>query len=847
MNSAQILIIDKVGLIGERLYKKLSKGFSVIFINSFKKIPTIPDNNYSHMIVIEDEGAGLEFLPKIITKAKNINAEFIFAQTLSSKSEKQVNKILNLYSSSKVVLYGDIFDSKLINRHESFKSAINKFIYQARKFQKIQIAGDGLDKTYPVFLEDVVDGLVDVVFGVNKNHNLFYLFPQHYTTELSLAHMIQKANPEISVDFVRHVSKKEAISIYPHGKYLLPDKYQLAKKIRSINIQNFINNGKNKISKDEPKKAMHLPLLALWILVLLILSPLLFTLLFSFLGLNTLYFAKGEIKKGNLVNAKSSANLSQTFFYIGKRASDILLIQGKLVGKENNISKIFLEDINLGHELSSSLFKVLDSESYFAKVFGGKSKNPKEDFVNARNNFKQAILEFERIRAEKKIPRPFIKEIENLDPLIRLFSSTSDILPNIFGLDGERTYLVLFQNNMELRPGGGLIDYYGLLKFDKGRIKDFSMNDVSDADKELRGHVEPPYAIRRHLPSAHWYLRDGNFDVNFVKAASSASNFIYAEKGEKVHGVIGLDISFIKNILRFTGPIYIPDYKKTVTDANIYMLIQTLNKKDFLKSVYQEVFSKIFQKNVSYLEIAKVISDSLSEKHLMLVLNDNSQNIFTVNGWSSSLWDDRKEDLNSVNDFLGISEANLGNNKINYFIDRQISQKANIDADGNIIEELNISYKNSSKDLLKGEYKNYLKIILPQNTQVLGISINNEAQTVVDAITDPLIYEAKNFKQPLGLEVERTENDNKTVYGFLVNVPVGEIVSVKVKYNLSKNISSLNSFSYNLKLFKQPGIDEIPYSFSLTHPDNFDIVSGKSSYLEKIVEDKNLILNFSKK
>ncbi|MDZ4227732.1 MAG: hypothetical protein U1E54_00640, partial [Candidatus Levybacteria bacterium] len=83
----------------------------------------------------------------------------------------------------------------------------------------------------------------------------------------------------------------------------------------------------------------------------------------------------------------------------------------------------------------------------------------------------------------------------------------------------------------------------------------------------------------------------------------------------------------------------------------------------------------------------------------------------------------------------------------------------------------------------------------------------------------------------------------------------GETVSVKLEYTLSGNVFGLNTFSYNLKFFKQPGVDSIPYTFSLTYPDYFNYIKnsdkvggeeGRVLYSEKIVEDKNLILNFTK-
>src|SRR3989344_5241553 len=113
---------------------------------------------------------------------------------------------------------------------------------------------------------------------------------------------------------------------------------------------------------------------------------------------------------------------------------------------------------------------------------------------------------------------------------------------------------------MELRPGGGFIGSYGLLTFSKGKITDFSIHDVYDADGQLKGHIEPPFPIRRYLPQIHWYMRDSNWDVDFAKAASTSAYFLNAETGKTVDGVIGVDLSFVKNLLSVTGPITVSDY-----------------------------------------------------------------------------------------------------------------------------------------------------------------------------------------------------------------------------------------------------------------------------------------------
>ncbi len=873
-----ILIIDREGLIGEPLSLKLAKEFFVFFVSLkslnpdvknknimhipfLKKFPIIPDNKYSHILFIDKEGQDLEILPKIIEKARDVNADLIFAQGLSSKGGYAFDGVLRAYPSAKVALLGDIFANELIFRKENLRSAINRFIYQAQRFGGMQILGDGMRETYPVLLADVVNELIDLVFGIHRNDSLFYIFPKYPPSELALAHMIQKINPEITIDFIKSSLRLEGIFYPPNGKNLLGEKYPLAKKIRSIDIKKKIQELDERERRGH-KKIKSPPVSVLWAIILLLLFPLIFTMFFSFLSQKTLYYAKEKIDQGSFTVAKGSIHLSQAFFYLEGQAFNALSFQAKLIGHENNLKKL-RENMNLGYKISDILSQAFNAEDYFSKIANGKSTNPIADFVKGENFLKNSIVALEKLKVEEKIPEPILQNLEIVNPLIKLLSSISEVMPNVFGMEGPKTYLILFLNNTELRPGGGVIGSYGVLKFDMGRITELSLHDVSDADSQLRGHVDPPFAARRYLQEEHWYMKDSNFDVDFVKSADSISHFFFVETGQKADGIIAVNAPFIRDILHIIGPVYIADYGKNVDESNFYTSMQfhtqnsfisgATQEDDFLRILSEAIITKLTKENAPYLLIAQSISDALAQKQLLFISKD-WQNIFTVNGWSSSLWDERKDTAGTINDFVAINEANLGFN-LSSFIKRQVLQKITIDDVGNISEELTVNYKNTSTTQLGGIYKNYLRVILPKDVKLSEISIDGQPQKLVDAIIDPLIYGEINFKPPQGLEVERTTEENKTIFGFLVHVPVGEIAKVKLKYVLSGSISGLDNYSYNLKLFKQPGIESIPYSFSFFYPKSFNITksssgviggSGNATYFEKIITDKNLIIDFAK-
>jgi hypothetical protein len=424
---------------------------------------------------------------------------------------------------------------------------------------------------------------------------------------------------------------------------------------------------------------------------------------------------------------------------------------------------------------------------------------------------------------------------------------------------------------MELRPGGGFIGSYAILSVNNGRIAGFNIYDVYDADGQLKGHVEPPYPVRRFLPSAHWFLRDSNFNPDFSKGAISSALFLNTEMHQAVDGIIGVDLSFVKNILSVLGPVKVMDYNQTVNADNFFQIAQShiqknffpgsVQKKDFLRSFYNSLQLKISEeKNIPYLSLIQTVTKSIYEKHILFAFNNsNEQATFSVNGWSSALVDQRLVSESTVNDFIGVNEANLGGNKVNYYISRNISQKANIDSKGNISGNLTLNIKDAAPVSLgtDGIYKNYLRFILPLNASLASVQIDGKEQEIIPAISDPAVYEKKGFIAPNGLEVQKDNTLQNSIYGFLVNIQPQETKSIKISYVLEQKISiSQPEISYNLKVFKQPGVDSYPYDFSLTFPSGFKVLnqsselkadSNTASLTTQVTRDREVLINLAGK
>jgi len=474
-------------------------------------------------------------------------------------------------------------------------------------------------------------------------------------------------------------------------------------------------------------------------------------------------------------------------------------------------------------------------------VFHHQDGNINEALKRIQINLDQAYSELSFVESELQSG----KEL-NLDlttPLTQKFQKiTSDLpsirqkinqarlilplIPSFIAQDSKKVYLLLFQNSAEIRPTGGFIGSYGLLTFDQGKLLDFTVEDIYSADGQLKGYVKPPEPIEEFLGQNTWYFRDSNWNPDFTISAERAEWFLNKTTNRKVDGVIAVNLPAVKELLKATGPIDLPDYNEEITSDNLFERAEyrseidffagSTQKKDFLGALAREIFDKA--QNSSAAELLKYIQAlevALAQKQILVYLHDNdSQKLLLEQNWAGALFSPNLATLDNrpvLSDYSYLVEANLGINKANYFLTRHIKQQLTILKNKEILSVTTINYHNQSPaDAWPGGvYRSYLREYIPLDSKLISVKVDDK-------------------KLSLKKEVDIQVVDNKTIIGFPVTVPVKNSLNVEITYRLPDKLKLANNQGrLAIVIPKQPGIIDDTLEAIINHPSFLSVAAVK--------------------
>lgn len=377
----------------------------------------------------------------------------------------------------------------------------------------------------------------------------------------------------------------------------------------------------------------------------------------------------------------------------------------------------------------------------------------------------------------------------------------SQILPRIAGYPEKASYLLLLQNNDELRPTGGFLGTYGILETEYGEITRLDTHDIYHMDMPVKDllNVEPPDPLKKYLGSKKWYMRDANWSPDWPVSARKIEWFFQNEdrllpkkdqinnvKGE-FDGVIAITPEFITGLLKITGPIVIggEEYNQdNFTDLLQYKVergyvklgVPSWRRKEVIGEIAKELKIRLFDLPPErWNEVIGAMRNNIIEKNVLVYLKNNElQNLAKEQGWTGEV----KE---AGGDYLMVVDANMASLKTDNVISRGVEYKIDQSANG-IFAEVAINYAhNGSYDWKTSDYKTYTRVYAPLGSRLI---------------------KAEGMEGDVSVQNEL----GKTSFGFFITVKPGKIASVKLQYVLPDNANeAAKNGEYELLVQKQPG------------------------------------------
>lgn len=374
------------------------------------------------------------------------------------------------------------------------------------------------------------------------------------------------------------------------------------------------------------------------------------------------------------------------------------------------------------------------------------------------------------------------KEIEVMEKLVNAFTKSDGV---------ERSFLILLQNNMELRPGGGFLGQYAIVTVLNGNVTSVYFEDANLLDQRIKTKVAAPYPLKRMMQIKNWKFRDSNFSPDFPTNADKAKYFMrLSGKATGFDGVIAVNAQVFDDVLKITGPITVPGYSQTFSypDASLkleeavekqYILrpeLDTQNRKMIMKKMAPIIVQKLMTPgNVS--AVASLIHDEFKKKNIMVNFTDPE-----LQSLVESVFWDGKMATDWGGDYFMMVDANMGALKTDYYIKREISYDIDLTAEKPVVTA-RLHYKNTAPygDWRTSDYHSYMRLYVPKGATLLEREMVNNITT--------------------------GEEFGKTYFGFILHVLIGGETNAMVKYELPADFDRSN---YRLLIQKQSGVGDVP-------------------------------------
>ena len=320
-------------------------------------------------------------------------------------------------------------------------------------------------------------------------------------------------------------------------------------------------------------------------------------------------------------------------------------------------------------------------------------------------------------------------------------------------------YLVLFQNNAELRPSGGFLGTFATVDLDAWGYRslriDTNIYKRDNAFTEIHA-IEPPAPLNGVAAQNRWAMRDSNWDLDFRDAASRVAWFYQQEGGEPVDGVIAINATVAQDLLRMTGPINLPHSTETLSADNFFDTLHYKIEKEYFydpsnraanepKSVLKDLVPEVLHAASTPRMIPRLVpllEQELTEKQIQFFHTspEVEQRIIDRN-WGGAI-------AETSGDYLLINNASVGGQKSSLNMVQSVELDVSTTVSG-LRHVLTLERTHTGDGVWPDHTNNnYVRIAVPQNASLVEVRRNGAV------VTDQVVTSLEAGKTVYGIHFD---------------------------------------------------------------------------------------------
>ena len=435
---------------------------------------------------------------------------------------------------------------------------------------------------------------------------------------------------------------------------------------------------------------------------------------------------------------------------------------------------------------------------------------------------------------------PAIGTPDRVELLIDQAAQATDFLISFLGYDGPRKYLLLGQNQNEIRPTGGFIGIAVEATLDGGELTSLIFHDSRDVDPE-------PLTLNPVAPEGlYWYLwmdrmlfRDSNWNPHFPSAAAKVAEIYQLGLDVQLDGVITATKLVSWDLVELLGDVKLPGLEGVVTRQIV---------EQYSTDAYQELGlsydcrpehvslggKRCFDEDVFFVlkdrlagsippdmvpKVVDLFKDHLNRKNILMhVFQPIDDSFLWDRGWNGAV-------AAVDHDYLMVVDSSLPGHS-NAKVERSWEYRVSPVPNKPINAQLRLRYYNGEtpKDEICRQfafevyrcYWNYVRVYVPPAASKIdmpAVPLHEGSLRLVWGYPDP---DSGSVVRNAGVGPARP-----TELGAYIAVDPGTSMTIPISYELPSEIlreTAPGTYQYRLLVQKQPGIDDDRVSIEFELP-----------------------------